>query len=184
VFVDMAVRRENDRVFVGAAIALLASLLVVGSACGDPVRDEAIAALGPEGKVPPGPSHRPGQPCTLCHSEEGNAGAFSIAGTVYLDAVSDTPVGNVAVTIIDSKARSFTATTNCAGNFYVRPEKFDPAYPYWVTMDFGMIHRSMDTPSFREGSCGSCHSQRKGRASAAQVYLLDEGDMAPPTQCN
>jgi hypothetical protein len=171
----------------GGAAGLIAGLVVAGSSCVDPVVDDAIKALGPEqANVPPGPMHRPGQPCLVCHSDEGGeAGPFSVAGTVYLDVMSNKPVDNVAVTIIDSKANSFTALTNCAGNFFVKPNQFAPAYPYWIEMTAGKVFRSMDTPSFREGSCAACHSDPKSTSSTGHVYLIDDPDneMPPPSQC-
>ena len=56
-------------------ILLLASVgAAVGSGCNDPVPDAEIAVtLGPEPKGSPGPDHRPGQPCVLCHSDGGPA---------------------------------------------------------------------------------------------------------------
>jgi hypothetical protein len=171
----------------GGAACLIAGLVLAGSSCVDPVVDEAIEALGPEqAKVPPGPLHRPGQPCVVCHNDEsGEAGPFTLAGTVYLDALSNTPVGDVQVTIIDSKANSFTLATNCAGNFFVRPSQFVPVYPYWVEMNAGQVYRSMDTASFREGSCSGCHADPKGQSSAGHVYLIDdpENEKPPPSQC-
>ena len=41
-------------------------------ACGDPVHDARVAALGDERPgVPAGPNHRPGQPCLACHGGDG-----------------------------------------------------------------------------------------------------------------
>ena len=54
--------------------------------CTDPVRDQQIERLGGEDpRVPPGPEHRPGQPCVLCHSDGGPASdlKFAIAGTIF-----------------------------------------------------------------------------------------------------
>src|SRR4051794_4421968 len=69
--------------------------------CGDPVSDARIAALGPEDPgVPPGPLHRPGQPCVVCHSRQGPASPFLVAGTVYSERGSKTPLANVAVDIV------------------------------------------------------------------------------------
>src|SRR5205823_5311730 len=97
------------------------ALCLLGPACGDPVHDERVAALGPEDRnVPPGPLHRPGQPCLLCHSREGEASAFLIAGTVYLKKGSPVPYGNATVLITDAASTTYRATTNCAGNFLVR----------------------------------------------------------------
>jgi hypothetical protein len=182
----MAVCSQKYRLSLCGAIGLMAGLLLAGSSCGDPVQDELVADLGPEGKVPPGPLHRPGQPCLLCHEESGEAGPFTVAGTVYLDAMSATPVADVEVTVIDSMARSFASTTNCAGNFFIKPNQFVPVFPIWLEMRAGMVLRTMDTASFREGSCAACHADPKSRSSAGHVYLIDdpENEMPPPNPCN
>lgn len=166
--------------------AFLLGTLTLLSGCVDPVRDRAIEKLGPEkGGVPTGPLHRPGQPCLLCHAEDGDADPFTVAGTVYLDPFSDTPVDDVAVTTIDAKGRSFTVTTNCAGNFFVRPGDFTPTFPIWLEMQGGMTYRSMESASYREGSCAGCHVDPAGPSSPGHVYLLDDATMEtpPPSRC-
>lgn len=56
-----------------------AFVVILAAAC-DPVRSDAVAALGGEAPgVPHGPTHRPGQPCLLGHSN------FAVAGTVFTD---------------------------------------------------------------------------------------------------
>ena len=66
-----------------------AALLVLLLSC-DPVHDDAVSALGGETPgIPRGPLHRPGQPCLVCHDgASGDPAAFSMAGTVFLDANS------------------------------------------------------------------------------------------------
>jgi hypothetical protein len=108
-----------------------------------------------------------------------------LAGTVYLDAKSGTPVDNVQVTATDSTGKTFTATTNCAGNFFVRPKEFSPTFPIWLEMQGGAVYRSMESASFREGSCATCHFDPAGPSSAGPVYLLEDPSVEkpPPSQC-
>jgi hypothetical protein len=142
------------------------------AACADPVREQAIAALGGEAEgVEPGPLHRPGQPCLVCH-DSGKASPFSVAGTIYARAEGRAPVNRVTVQLIDSQGRHFDALTNCAGNFLVRPDEFTPHYPLWVTVAVGDQKIDMESPVFRDGSCASCHGDPKGPASAGHAYLL------------
>jgi hypothetical protein len=150
-------------------------------ACADPVRDAAIADLGAESPgVPVGPLHRPGQPCLACHNAD-EASAFSVAGTVYAREGTHTPLKDVGVRLVDAAGRKFDATTNCAGNFFVRPSEFVVQYPLWVTLAVGEHTIDMESPVFREGSCAPCHSDPKGPASAGPVYfLLDEDQDLPP----
>jgi hypothetical protein len=167
----------------GAIGALLISLLV---GCGDPVHDDAVAALGPEAPgVEKGPLHRPGQPCVLCHSEAGGKQPFLLAGTVYVSADSRTPIDGVQVQVIDSLNHQFVTTTNCAGNFIVKPQDFTSDAPLWVSLRRDEVLRVMNTAIFREGSCAGCHFDPQGPASAGHVYLIDDPtvEKAPVSQC-
>lgn len=164
---------------IGAACALWA--------CADPVHDEAVAALGAETPgVSPGPLHRPGQPCVLCHSAKGGDSEFSLAGTVYVDAPSQTPIEDVNVRVVDSQNRRFVARTNCAGNFFITPEEFAPDFPIWLGLDRGDILRDMDTPVYREASCSGCHTDPKNLSSPGHVYLIEDPAfelLVPPSRC-
>jgi hypothetical protein len=160
--------------------------LVASAACGDPARDEAIAALGPETAfVAPGPTHRPGQPCLLCHADGSLATAFSVGGTIFVDGMSTTPAPNVNVYIIDSANNVYKTTTNCAGNFYILPSQFAPTYPFWVTLKGGDVRRDMDSPVYRDGSCAGCHVGSPGPTTPGHVYLIDDPttQMAPTSNC-
>jgi len=166
----------------------LGTALLIASAmgCADPVLDEAIDALGPEASgVPTGPLHRPGQPCVLCHSEAGNAPPFLLAGTVFVDAHSLTPIDDVRVDFIDTFGETFSTTTNCAGSFIVRPQEYSAHSPIWVSLRRDEVLREMETPIYRDGSCAGCHSDPLGTASAGHVFLIDdpEVEQAPVSRC-
>lgn len=168
------------------ASLLSGSALAVAS-CGDPVPDSAVAALGPEVPyIPRGPLHRPGQPCLLCHQEGGSATPFSLGGTVYVNATSNKALANADVIVLDSANAMFTASTNCAGNFYVLPGQFVPSYPVWLTLRAGGMQRDMESASYREGSCAACHTNTVGPASAGPVYLFDDPTVqaSAANQCN
>jgi hypothetical protein len=150
-------------------------LLAVIAACGDPVQDKAIEALGPEASgVPKGPFHRPGQPCVLCHSDAGGAPPFSLAGTVYIDADTLTPIDGVQVNFVDSFGSTFSTTTNCAGNFFVSPREYALDGPVWVNMRRDEVLREMDTAIYRDGSCAGCHADPLGPALAGHVFLIED----------
>jgi hypothetical protein len=151
------------------------------------VSDAVIASLGAEDPaVRVGPLHRPGQPCVACHSESGGASAFSLAGTVVTEFTSKKPVGGVTVAIVDATRRTFTATTNCAGNFFIRESDFTPTYPAWVTIRLGMLEREMSSPWYREGSCATCHAYPRSQTSSGPVYIIEDPAMEtlPPGECN
>lgn len=150
---------------------LASSLALLVSACGDPVRDDAISALG--GEVPGvghGPLHRPGQPCTLCHDGR-KAHEFSLAGTVFVTADSRAPLVGAGVRITDASGATRAFGTNAAGNFYVTPSQWSPAFPLWLTLEYRGDCLDQKTQDFRDGSCASCHSDPASNQSEGHVYF-------------
>jgi hypothetical protein len=163
----------------GWVVPLLATVLATG--CEDPVRQRAIDELGPESPgVRPGPLHRPGQPCLLCHdSQSGDKLPFVMAGTIYADDTNLTPVNDVSVRMTDAMGTVFTASTNCAGNFFVHLSEFAPRFPMWVTVAAEGQTIDMESPVYREGSCTACHTDPKRQSSAGHVFLLADTDSPP-----
>lgn len=165
---------------------VLASALGVGG-CEDPVLRDRIAALGDEEPgVPVGPLHRPGQPCLLCHASGGTAPRYTVAGTVYRTPMAPQPLGGVAVRLIDAARRSFTAYTNCAGNFYVSAEEYQPTLPLWASLSGHGLSIDMESPMNKDGDCASCHQGAKSPSSAGHVYLTDDparSAMLPVSTC-
>lgn len=146
----------------------------------DPQHELAVEALGPEDpKIPVGPLHRAGQPCMLCHDIGEDAVTFNIAGTVFRDNVSATPLTDADVLLIDSAANRFTAHTNCVGNFYVGLGDFEPVWPFWVTIRQGVNDSAMGSPVHRERSCAACHFNPAGPQTAGQVFLTSDDFVVP-----
>jgi len=137
------------------------ALAAFATSCTDPVKDRAIERLGPEqGGVSPGPEHRPGQPCVLCHSEGGPASShrFAIAGTVYDTSAGANGADNVKVFFIDAASADRQTVTNAAGNFYIREEEWpDLTFPFKTGVLRGTTGVKMQTTVNREGSCNFCH---------------------------
>jgi hypothetical protein len=153
------------------------TLVVLLAAC-DPVHDDAVDALGGEiGGVGPGPLHRPGQPCLLCHDGTlGNPEEFSVAGTVFVYPSSDEPAGGAVVQLTDEEGSTFRVRTNRAGNFYLSPGEYSPNYPLEVQVEYGGETVVMKSTIGREGACAGCHSEPAGFDSPGRVYvMLDDG---------
>jgi hypothetical protein len=151
------------------SLALFA-LAAIASSC-DPVHSAEVSALGGETPgVPHGPTHRPGQPCLLCHS-----GEFSVAGTVFVTPDDRTAAVGVAVNLVDSQGNAFVASTNEAGNFFVRVEQYQPVYPMKVSIEYGGITAPMTANVGRNGSCASCHADPVGPSSPGHVYTPADG---------
>lgn len=157
------------------------SLLLMLTAC-DPVRDNAIAALGGETPgVHPGPRHRPGQPCLLCHGgAPGDPKQFSVAGTLFMQPTGTRPARGAAVELKAADGSRFEAVTNDAGNFYITPSQFSPKYPLETSVTFQGQRVVMLTNIGRDGSCGGCHIPKVGPDSPGHVYVrLDDGGVPP-----
>jgi hypothetical protein len=154
------------------ALALLL-VLAAPAACMDPVHDDAVKALGPEAPgVPPGPLHRPGQPCLTCHGGEGPADSeFSLAGTVYLLQYEEVPAPSATVVIEDVDGVAGTVTTNEVGSFWVNADKWRPTYPLELSVKYGIITSRMNGNVGRAGSCADCHQPKVGPSSPGHVYV-------------
>jgi hypothetical protein len=138
-----------------------------GGACTDPVRDRQIAELG--GELPgetPGPDHRAGQPCVLCHSEGGPAEKFpyAVAGTVYLTPQAGSKgAENVIVNLVDANGGvpRVAGVTTVSGNFFIRKNEWpDMAFPLRVALykkADGKPEQTMQSLIGRDGSCNYCH---------------------------
>jgi hypothetical protein len=155
-------------------IALVCTLLALIASCTDPVRDERVAELPPEDPDGPGPDHRAGQACLLCHSEGGSAKThFAVAGTVW-ENESTTAKGapGLVLRFVDGLNRGppVDPVTGPSGNFFVRAEDWDPAYPFYVGIyEPGKKDplQRMKTSVNREGSCNFCH--RKNPATEDSI---------------
>lgn len=195
--------KSGARFFTLSRVALLAPALAIGafaSSCTDPVYDQQIQDLGDEAPgVDPGPNHRPGQPCVLCHSSTGPASdaQFAMAGTVFETPTSIKGVPGVEVLLVDANGVSpidansgfrIPIVTNLAGNFYVPTSIWNPAFPVRVaifcsgtqiqgpdgipvTCGFPGQRKQMQSHIGREPSCAGCHydATRFGPDGGARV---------------
>jgi len=168
--------------------ALVGFVMWLPSCSSDPVRAHLLDSLGGETPgVPAGPLHRPGQPCAACHDAEGPAATvFSLAGTVYQDAMTLKPLPDARVHFIDANGKTYDTGVNCAGNFFVMNADYHPDFPVWVTLFYGMnngqpISVQMESPIYREASCAICHQDPPSTDTVAHVYLSPVAFPAPPS---
>jgi hypothetical protein len=149
------------------------------NACQNPVNSQRKEALGPEqAGVRNGPLHRPGQPCTVCHSSGGGAPDFSLAGTVFAAADSTQPLVGAVVQVVENGGSQRLFTTNAAGNFFVSSNDWSPDFPLWSSVVYycgdvaaTYVHADMQTQIFRAASCADCHFDPVGSSSAGHIYL-------------
>lgn len=157
-----------------AILACAAALLL--AAC-DPVHTDAVNALGgdPTG-ARNGPTHRPGQPCLLCHDGTlGNPNQFAVAGTIYRYLADKEPLQGATVVLKGADNSTHTTTTNAAGNFYVTPNQWMPFFPMHVTVSYGGAQVEMQSHVGREGSCAGCHFDPVAPDSPGHVFFYDAG---------
>jgi hypothetical protein len=169
--------KATRRHFGGGSVVFCVALRAFAG-CNDPLKDDQLEYYEPfENPQGPSPFHRAGQPCLLCHSEYGGAEPFlSVGGTVFRSPEDVggklVPLGRVAVRIVDSDGVPTTLETNCAGNFYIEREKYNPVFPLlaelWgrkggdtslsINDPNNLVQRaSMTSRIGRDGSCGRCH---------------------------
>lgn len=188
-------RRQVARSHVGSSVRRavqrlglwLSSAALGAGGCSDPVQQEQVAALGPEApEVPPGPLHRAGQPCLICHGAGGDAPRFTAAGTVISTPELRQPAFGVQVRLIDAARRSYLAYTNCIGNFFIFPQEYEPVLPLWVSLSGYGAHIDMESPMHKDGDCGFCHGREKNPSSAGPIFLTEDPAQAakiPPSSC-
>ena len=177
----------------GRPFPLIAVALGLVASCWgpDPVHDGAIAAQGKETTgVPIGEFHRAGQACGVCHEEHGTASnsVFSIAGTIFAGPNNFVGVDGAEVDMTDAASTKKTVKTNCVGNFFVKPEEWNPKFPVLVRVSKTGAQRSMTTVIGRESSCGTCHvlviNDENQFGSMPHIYLFGDTDPAgPATDC-
>lgn len=101
-----------------------------------------------------------------------------MSGTIYATADGQKPLSAARVLMTDATGTTFTAETNCAGNFFVRAETWRPTFPVYTTVKWGDQSQPMASPIHREPSCGACHGQTASPSSAGPIFVW--GDAGPP----
>jgi hypothetical protein len=163
----------------GGLVAIMSDAVPQGgcSAChGQPPRAAAglaappgrVALLGGAGDE----FMLPGFDCQACHRVGGTAAAkpWSASGTVFATRPGDVPAELVTVTIDDAQGRSFVATTNRVGNFFLSEGiAFGTAARVQISKDG--VTRRMDE-ELPHGSCNGCH--RPGGEGEHRVSLAGD----------
>lgn len=176
------------------------SVVVISSmfgCLGSTSREEERAALGDTDHQvfidghweEPGPLHRPGQPCLVCHSgaHPADGMSFEVAGTIYERAMDHFGTPGVVVTLEDAEGPYAQVVTNRTGNFMVTRDGDDDedsdegmvrvgrafVPPLRVSIAREGVERPMRSFVWREGSCSSCHRADEDFDSPGRAVLED-----------
>ena len=195
------------RARIGSALTAFGGVCMVasiGSSCNlDPVHKAGVKNLGDEQSnlyPPESEYHRPGEPCTLCHSEAGPADTvFAIGGTIFWGPDRyDRRVDQAYVRVAGPDHTTRCFVTNCNGNFYVTPDDYkNLKFPLLISVERvnnpggpgptdekSIRIRRMSSHVGREGSCATCHILGiRDFGSPGQIHLFDtesEVDTAKP----
>jgi cytochrome c553 len=158
------------------ALSIVAAGLGAAASCSDPVHDSEVAALGGETDVPQSEYHRAGQPCGVCHGQEGPAKLqFSLAGTVFLGPDCRVGAGGAHVLIIDSVGHQppGEVVTNCVGNFEIAQDVWAPEFPILAWVQDGSITKKMMSHVSRETACNQCHKDPNSDNAPGHIYMND-----------
>lgn len=184
-----------DQEFVGRGSRLiLAALLLVacsqgssgvggsGGMTSDPFSGPAVCTSDAvrDPNESEGPEMMPGHACTPCHAQsnaatgENDAPIFAFAGTIYPTGHEpDNCVGSAAegaeVTITDASGKTWTATANHSGNFFLEDA---PTFrlPLRARVDFQGRTRTMALEQ-NNGDCNSCHTQFGLEGAPGRIVL-------------
>jgi hypothetical protein len=173
-----------------AFVLLLSGLAGFGLAsmsCADPQLDGGAAALGKETSgISKGEFHRAGQPCVVCHTDQGAASShvFTVAGTIFAQPARMVGVDRAEVRMTDSEGTKFVTHTNCVGNFFVKPGEWQPHFPILVSVAKNNIVRQMQGAIGRDGSCSHCHANsvppQDPFSQTGHVYLFGADESGSP----
>jgi len=115
-----------------------------------------------------------------------------MAGTVFdlPDEKTKKGLSGVVVNLLDSpaflnpNAKGQNATTNSAGNFFLRADEYTPAYPVHVSLSHPKVPmggKTMYSHVGRDGSCAGCHHDPVGTESPGHIYFADDATGLPPS---
>jgi hypothetical protein len=115
--------------------------------------DAAWIDCVPPAEVLPNGNHNPGAVCQTCHTGQGAAPLWTVAGTIFETATGGAAVAGATVTITDADGQVLELVTASNGNFYTSQAV---ALPLTVEAS-----RCPDTKAMNgqpdTGSCNSCH---------------------------
>jgi hypothetical protein len=168
-------------------VLLLVILVGANASCTDPVLDDTVELQGKEtANVEKNEFHRPGQRCTACHQENGEAAnsPFTLAGTIFAQPQRQVGVDSVEIRLTDADGTKFTSKTNCVGNFFVKAADWVPKFPILVDISKNGVRQSMRSPIGREADCAGCHTLTLPPADpfsqVPHVYLYSSDEPGAP----
>lgn len=105
----------------------------------------------------------PGANCLSCHTG-GEAGAWTVGGTVFSDGLGARGASNVTVVVTDSKGTKVEMNSSSVGNFYTSKKLVPPLSA--KLLRGGQVVEMARTVN--TGACNSCHSC--GGSAGGKLY--------------
>jgi hypothetical protein len=133
------------------------------------------------------PLMQPGEACVACHAKPGgDAPGLSFGGTIYssghepsqcygADGTRD--ARGAQVIVVDSQGKSFQASVNAAGNFYLGSRT--PVTPPLKAKVVFMGRERVMVGAVPSGDCNACHTQT-GTTTVAGMALAAPGRIVLP----
>ena len=114
----------------------------------------------------------PGHACMSCHTGQGEAPHFYLAGTVYPSAhepndCQSTGVSGTTVEITDANGQVTSLSVGASGNFHSSQAI---AAPYSAKLVFQGRERAMGSHQ-QSGDCNSCHTQAGANGAPGRLLL-------------
>ena len=108
-----------------------------------------------------------GNDCMQCHGV--TAQPWTAAGTLYAapDASADAGVEGAKIYLQDADGKTFTLTTNGAGNFYIAEQL---KFPLHAEAELGGKRMAMSAP-LTSGACNSCHAQPAQNNAPGRLFV-------------
>lgn len=118
------------------------------------------------------PGMEPGQDCMSCHSAAAKTGApeWTAAGTLFAapDAQAAGGIEGGKIYLTDAAGRSYTLTTNAAGNFYLAEQLAFPLARAEAEFRGRRMAMVAQPPN---GACNSCHTVPAANDAPGRLFV-------------
>jgi hypothetical protein len=131
---------------------------------GDPTPDGGPAECEPAAVTVPFGNHNAGAACLGCHTGQGAAPRWTLAGTLYDSRDGTAPISAATILVVDAAGVEHRLITASNGNFYTSAAI---TFPVRVTASKCPDAHSMGA-QIGDGNCNGCHT---ANSSQGRIHL-------------